>query len=109
MFIYFRYHILKFYFIFLDNPSYFYNDEDSPRTPDSPTRRFFFFRRRSSSSNKLLLSSKSTKERHLSPGSDISALNNCGDHNANHKGTFRSLLRSKSQNNPTTCIYSQVS
>lgn len=102
--------------MFADNPSYFLNDdESSPRTPDSPSRRFFFFRRRSSSSNKLLMSPKN-KDCPISPSTNgdlppIYGRENNNNNNTlpNCKGSFKTLLRSKSQNNPTMCIYSQVS
>lgn len=97
--------------IVADNPSYFYNDdESSPRTPDSPTRRFFFFRRRSSSSNKLLMSPKN-KERPLSPSNGELPPMFGREFNNNQqqspKNNLKTLLRSKSQNSPS-CVYSQV-
>lgn len=101
--------MICFYFLFVDNPTYFYNPEEnnSPKTPDSPNRRFFFFRRHSSSGSKLISPTKSSpKCGPVSPtATTLPPLGaSCKDHV--NKRNFRSLLRSKSTN--SGCIYSQI-
>lgn len=101
-------HLLSLFFPYSDNPNYFNTSKSEcgsggAKTPDSSgsSKGFFLFRRKNSTSKEQ----KKGMEKNEVNG--VSSLNGSGasmsnkSHGAKHKGSFRSLLRSKSGSSHT--------